>query len=946
MKMKYIKWLDELDLRDIPLVGGKTASIGEMYKNLKSKGIAVPFGFAITAEAYWRFMDSIGLREELKNFLTAHKLEKEVLIKKGQQLREQIRQSQLPSDMEEEIGLAYQKIKELFGADISLAVRSSATAEDLPTASFAGQQESYLHIRSQSELMEKCVECFASLFTDRSVSYRQDQHIKENGLALSICVQLMIRSDLASSGVAFTVDTESGFKDAVVINAAWGLGENIVKGVVNPDEYIVHKPTLQKGFRPVIGKKIGWKEFKLVYNPSGASAVINLPTTANEQKTACLSDNEILHLAKMALDIEEYYTHLNGYYSPMDIEWAKDGPSGVIYILQARLETVHSQFKGNEKEEYILKEKGVEILKGESIGQKIGQGKVKIIKSLEDLHAFHQGDVLVAEKTEPDWEPFLKKASAIITDRGGRTCHAAIVSRELNIPAIVGTVTATQLLKNEEEVTVACHQGREGIVYKGLLPFEIKKISLELHQRPKTKIMMNVANPDMAFQDSLIPNDGVGLLRMEFIIGSLIKIHPLALIHFIGLKDESLKIKIEELTQEAPDKEDYFVDTLARGIAMITAAFYPKEVIVRLSDFKTDEYRHLLGGESFEPEEDNPMIGLRGASRYYDPQFRQAFELECRAIKMVREKMGLTNLKLMVPFCRTLGEAKKVISELKLNGLSRKDTDLELYMMCEIPSNALLAEEFAHLFDGFSIGSNDLTQLALGVDRNNEKLANLFSENDPAVLKLIEMAIAGAHKKGKKIGLCGQRPSDDASFAKFLVSQHIDSISINPDAVLKVSESVLEFEQEENLMDKVRDIMTKNPVYCLPDANLEFAAKQMLEHDCGEIPVVDNERDLNPIGVITDRDICCRTVAIGKNPLELKVRDFMTSPAKFISVDTTVKSCCELMEANKIRRVPVVDHNGRICGMVSVADIANKLDESLTSEVVKKVSIPGKERAA
>ncbi|MGZ3808322.1 MAG: phosphoenolpyruvate synthase, partial [Bacteriovorax sp.] len=675
----------------------------------------------------------------------------------------------------------------------------SATAEDLPDASFAGQQESYLNVRNEKELLEKCVQCFSSLYTERAISYRQDKNISQIRIALSICVQVMVRSDLASSGVLFTIDTETGFKEAVVINASWGLGENIVKGIVNPDDYIVFKPLLQKNFRPILQKKCGGKEYKLIYQKEGGTqseSVKNVPCSDEEKNSFCLSDDEILTLSKWGVAIEDHYSKLKGKKTPMDIEWAKDGVTGKLFILQARPETVHSLEQNLGVEFYTLKAPGKVLLTGDSVGNLIGQGKVRIVRTQEELKEFKQGEVLVAEKTEPDWEPYLKKSAAIITDRGGRTCHAAIVSRELGIPAAVGTKNATELLKTGQEVTVACNSGSLGFIYEGILPFEHTIVTIKDLSRPKTNIMMNIANPTIAFKSSLIPNDGVGLLRMEFIIGNTIKIHPMALVHFDQIKDAELKTKIEKESTQKKNKSDFFVDRLAQGISMIAAAFYPKKVIVRFSDFKSDEYKGLIGGDLFEFSEENPMIGFRGASRYYHEAYREAFALECLAIKKVREVMGLDNLLVMIPFCRTVEEGTKVLKEMEKSGLVKGERGLEVYVMCEIPSNAILASEFAETFDGFSIGSNDLTQLTLGVDRNSSLLSSLFSEDDPAVRKMIEMAIAGCHSKGKKIGLCGQKPSDDPEFAKFLVKNHIDSISLNPDAVFKVTEVVKEMERQ------------------------------------------------------------------------------------------------------------------------------------------------------
>ncbi|HAZ12731.1 MAG: phosphoenolpyruvate synthase [Bdellovibrionales bacterium GWA2_49_15] len=789
--MKYIKWFDEVSHKDLALVGGKIASLGEMVQQFRAKEIKIPNGFAITTHAYQHYIKENRLAQVIVDLLGSSKhLNKEVLAERSEKIRSALMNGKLPPDLESEILEGFRQLKDKEGAHISVAVRSSATAEDLPDASFAGQQESYLNIRTETDLLEKCRYCFASLYTDRAVSYRQDKNISQTQISLSVCIQMMVRSDLASSGVLFTLETESGFKDAILINASWGLGENIVKGIVNPDEYVVFKPTLREGRRALLNKKRGGKEFKLIYDRAAGKSLRNVATTVKEQTEYCLSDEEILKLSHQSLIIEDHYSHLKGAPVPMDIEWGKDGITGELYILQARPETVHSQAKGAFLDLYTLKGTGPTLLTGDSIGQKVGQGKVRIIHSLNDLLAFQQGEVLVSEKTEPDWEPYMKKSAAIITDKGGRTCHAAIVGRELGIPAIVGTVKGTSLLKTGQEVTVSCISGDEGFVYEGLIPYEHKTLAVDKIPRPKTKIMLNIANPHTAFKTSFLPNDGVGLARMEFIINNTIKIHPMALIHFDVISKTEVGAKIEKITAGYEDKKQFFVDQLASGIATITAAFYPKDVIVRLSDFKSNEYAHLLGGEVFEEKEENPMIGFRGAARYYHERFAQAFSLECLALQKVRAEMGLTNLKVMVPFCRTVDEGKRVLQEMRKYGLEQHQKGLEVYVMCEIPSNAILAEQFAEIFDGFSIGSNDLTQLTLGVDRDSEILSYLFDENDPAVLQMIQMAIKGAHKKGKKIGLCGQRPSDDPTFARFLIEQGIDSISLNSDAVLKITEVV------------------------------------------------------------------------------------------------------------------------------------------------------------
>jgi pyruvate,water dikinase len=814
--MEFIKRFNQISLKDIANVGGKTASLGEMFNEFSQKDINIPNGFAITSQAYFHFIKDNNLEDLIIDlFKDSKNLSKEVLSLRAEKIRMSMINATIPKNLQEDIIKAYRKLKSEATGNLSVAVRSSATAEDLPEASFAGQQESYLNIYTEAELIEKCRYCFASLYTERAVSYRQDQNIPQSKIALSICVQKMVRSDLASSGVIFTLETESGFEDTIIINSSWGLGENIVKGVVNPDEYIVFKPTMKKGYRPILKKIIGGKEFKMIYNKSSGETVKNIPTSKKEKEAICLTDDEILKLSEWAIIIEEHYSKLKNSHCPMDIEWGKDGLTNELYILQARPETVHSQLNKSKIDVYKLNANAKVLLTGNSVGHRIGQGKVRVIHSSEDLKKFQEGEVLVAEKTEPDWEPYLKASAAIITDRGGRTCHAAIVSRELQIPAVVGTLEGTKKLLTGQEVTVSCINGDKCFVYEGLVPFEHEEIYIDNLQKTHTKMMMNIANPSAAFKSSFIPNDGVGLARMEFIINNTIKIHPMALISPEKINNKQALKEIEQLTVGYSDKKNYFVDNLASGISIITAAFYPKDVIIRLSDFKSNEYQHLLGGESFEMVEENPMIGFRGAFRYYHERYKEAFALECQAILKVREEMGLKNLKIMVPFCRTLTEAKKIIEELAIHGLDRKLSNLEIYMMCEIPSNAILAEEFSEIFDGLSIGSNDLTQLTLGVDRDSEILSPLFNEDDPAVLKMIELAIDGAHKKGIKIGLCGQRASDDPEFARFLVNLNIDSISLNPDALMEVTQVVRDIESEEieNFLLKEKLIYNDSPLY-------------------------------------------------------------------------------------------------------------------------------------
>ena len=784
----FTKRFDEIGIADIPLVGGKNASLGEMRRALTQKGVPVPDGFATTSTAYWHFLDETGLRSVIENAFTGlevrdiHSLQERSAI-----IREAILTAELPRDLEPEIRNAYRRLCAGNGS-LSVAVRSSATAEDLPEASFAGAQETFLNVVGEEALLKACLRCYASLFTERAISYRADKGYPQTKVALSIGVQRMVRSDVGTAGVIFTIDTESGFRDAVLINAAYGLGENIVKGSVNPDEYCVFKPTLRAGFRPILQKIIGSKEVKMIYE-TGAAAVKNVPVSQADRTRFALDDDDILQLARWACLIEEHYR------KPMDVEWAKDGITGEMFIVQARPETVQSRKDTNVLEVYELQGKGKALLSGRSVGGKIASGPVRVIKSTESLDEFQNGEVLVAEKTDPDWEPVMKKAAAIITDRGGRTCHAAIVSRELGVPAIVGTEHGTKSLRDGQIVTVFCAGGDKGVVYEGAVPFQVQRTDLKEIGRPRTQIMMNVANPENAFALSFIPNDGVGLAREEFIITSYIKAHPLALIDYARIEDATVRAEIDALTFGYEDKAQFFVDKLAQGVAMIAAAFYPKDVILRLSDFKTNEYANLVGGRAYEPVEENPMLGFRGASRYYNPRYQAGFALECRAVRKVRDEMGLKNLKLMIPFCRTVEEGRLVQEEMANYGLRRGEDGLELYVMCEIPSNVLLAEEFAEIFDGFSIGSNDLTQLILGVDRDSEIVAPIFDERNPAVKKMIAAVIAVCRRKGRKIGICGQAPSDYPEFAQFLVEQGIDSISLNPDSVLKTTLAILETER-------------------------------------------------------------------------------------------------------------------------------------------------------
>ncbi|MBD2681754.1 MULTISPECIES: phosphoenolpyruvate synthase [Nostoc] len=778
--------LEKVGIADIPIVGGKNASLGEMIQQLKSKGVKVPTGFATTAEAYRYFVEAAGLEAQLRLVFADLDVEDvNNLRQRGKQARSLMLQTPFPQELEQAIAKAYQDLCEQYGADTDVAVRSSATAEDLPDASFAGQQETYLNVHGLQGVLQACHKCFASIFTDRAISYRQLKGFDHFSIALSVGVQKMVRSDLAASGVMFSIDTETGFKDAALITAAYGLGENVVQGAVNPDEYLVFKPTLKQGYHPILKKRLGTKEIKMVYDLGGSKMTKNIPVAASDRTAFALNDDEILQLAYWAYLIEEHYSKVRGVYTPMDIEWAKDGITNELFIVQARPETVQSQKTKNVLRNYYLQEKAEVLVTGRSVGEAIGQGKARVILDVHHLEEFQPGEVLVTNRTDPDWEPIMRKASAIVTNSGGRTCHAAIIAREMGIPAIVGCGNATTVIKTGQEITVSCAEGETGKVYAGLLPYEVQEIPLEKLPRTRTKIMMNVGNPEEAFGYSAIPNDGVGLARMEFIIANQIKVHPLALIHFNELKDELAKYKIAELTAQYEDKAQFFVDQLTQGIGTIAAAFYPKPVIVRLSDFKSNEYANLLGGKQFEPQEENPMIGWRGASRYYDERYREGFALECRAMKKVREEMGLTNVILMVPFCRTPAEGRRVLAEMAKHGLVRKENGLQVYVMCELPSNVQLAEQFCEVFDGFSIGSNDLTQLTLGLDRDSELVAHLFDERDDAVKGMIAKAISTVKQCDCKIGICGQAPSDYPEFARFLVEQGIDSISLNPDSVLK-----------------------------------------------------------------------------------------------------------------------------------------------------------------
>jgi pyruvate,water dikinase len=791
-----VRWFSDIGIGDLADVGGKNASLGEMYRQLTPTGVAVPNGFATTAGAYREFLRATALDRTLEDILAGlDTRDLAELRARGLRARQAILAAPLPAALEQAITEAYDRLGGPRAAPVDVAVRSSATAEDLPDASFAGQQETYLNVQGHRALLESCKRCYASLFTDRAISYRAEKGFDHTKVALSIGVQRMVRSDLAAAGVMFTIDTESGFRDVVLINAAYGLGENVVQGSVNPDEFYVFKPTLKTGRRPILRKRLGNKEFKLVYDLGGGRMVKNIPVAPEDRTRFALTDDEILTLARWGCEIEDHYAKLKGGECPMDIEWAKDGLTGQLFIVQARPETVESRKPHDVVESYHLTAPGKPLVTGRSVGDKIASGPVRVIKSAQFLQQFQAGEVLVTDKTDPDWEPIMKRAAAIVTNRGGRTCHAAIVSRELGLAAVVGTERGTELLHDGQLVTVSCAEGDAGVVYEGQLAFEVERTDLHALPRPRTKVMLNVGNPEDAFALSLIPNDGVGLAREEFIISDYIKIHPLALLDYDHLADAQAKAEIARLTAGYADKPQFFVDKLAEGVAMIAAAFYPKDVIVRMSDFKSNEYANLIGGRPYEPVEENPMIGFRGASRYYDPRYRAGFALECRAMKKVRDEMGLTNVKLMIPFCRTVAEGRAVTAEMATHGLARGQDGLELYVMCEIPSNVILAKEFAEIFDGFSIGSNDLTQLTLGVDRDSAIVAHIFDERNEAVTTLIASVIAAAHAAGRKVGICGQAPSDYPEFARFLVEQGIDSISLNPDAVMKTTVTILDAER-------------------------------------------------------------------------------------------------------------------------------------------------------
>ncbi|MDY0147120.1 MAG: phosphoenolpyruvate synthase [Halothiobacillus sp.] len=789
-EFKYIRFFNELGIDDVPLVGGKNASLGEMYRKLSPAGVRIPNGFAITAEAYRYMLDSANAWPALHDALDALNPEDvDDLARRGKRAREIVYGAGLPDDLAKEIIAAYRKLQEEYGEDVGLAVRSSATAEDLPTASFAGQQDTFLNVRGEQSLLDACRRDFASLFTDRAIHYRVDQGFDHFKIGLSIGVMKMVRSDLSASGVMFSLDTESGFRDVVFITGSYGLGENIVQGAVDPDEFYVHKPTFAAGHRAVLRRNMGGKAIKMIYMAGDArNTTRNVPTPADDRGRFCIDDADVLELAEYAIAIESHYGH------PMDMEWAKDGLDGKIYIVQARPETVASQRRVNLLESYALDGQGAVIITGRSVGERIATGTAHVIRDVEHLGEFKPGEVLIADTTTPDWEPVMKTAAAIVTNRGGRTCHAAIIARELGIPAVVGAGEATTKIPNGATVTVSCAEGDTGRIYKGAVPFHVDTTEVGDIPRPATQIMINLGNPDLAFKTSFLPNDGVGLARMEFIINESIKAHPLALLHPEKVSSAADRAAIARLTSGYANGEAYFIERLSEGVGTIAAAFWPKPVVVRMSDFKSNEYASLLGGSDFEPDEANPMIGFRGAARYAHPAYEEGFRLECLAMKRVREVMGLTNVILMLPFVRRVKEADDVLAKMAEFGLKRGENGLQIYAMCEIPNNVILIDQFAKRFDGFSIGTNDLTQLTLGVDRDSEMVAFDYDERDDGVKEMIRLAVEGCARNGIHSGLCGQAPSDYPEMAAFLVEIGIESMSLNPDTVVNTTRKVLEIE--------------------------------------------------------------------------------------------------------------------------------------------------------
>jgi pyruvate,water dikinase len=785
----FVRRFDTLTNDDVPLVGGKNASLGEMIGALKDEGIRVPDGFATTADAYWHYLDANGLEAEIRAQLAALSAGEQSLAETGAAIRERIRGGTVPNEMASAVRAAYHALSAGYDADaIDVAARSSATAEDLPEASFAGQQASFLNVRGDEAVLDACTNCFASLFTDRAITYREEQGFDHMEVALSVGLQKMVRADKA--GVMFTIDTESGFPDNAILNAGWGLGETVVKGSINPDQYTVYKPFLEdEALTPIVGKTRGDKAKKIVYAEGDGEPTKTVETTEEERNAFVLSDDEILTLARWGARIEEHYDR------PMDIEWARDGETEALFILQARPETVQSQRAASVLRTYRLQETGERLVTGLSIGQSIAEGEVQLIHSADEIENFEEGGILVTDMTDPDWGPILKKAAGIVTNHGGRTSHAAIVSRELGIPAVIGTGNATETLTDGQEVTLSCVEGTEGDVYEGLLEYDTTELDLGALPETETRIMLNVASPAAALNWWRLPTEGIGLARMEYLVNNVIEVHPMALVAFDQVDDEAARARIEERTQGYDDKTEYFVDHLSRGVGSIAATQYPHPVLVRLSDFKTNEYADLIGGQAFEPREENPMLGWRGASRYYSDEYRDGFALECRALKRVRETMGFTNVVLMIPFCRTPAEADRVLDVMAENGLKRGENGLEVYVMAEIPSNVLQADEFAERFDGFSIGTNDLTQLVLGVGRDAERLSDLFDERNPSVIRMVADLIERAHASDRPVGICGQAPSDHPDFAEVLVEAGIDSISVIPDSVADVIRQVARAEQ-------------------------------------------------------------------------------------------------------------------------------------------------------
>jgi pyruvate,water dikinase len=793
---RYVRWFGDLGIEDVAEVGGKNASLGELYRQLTPLGVNVPNGFAVTADAYRDTLTGAGAWDRLRETLDGlDKTDIADLAQRGRRSREIVYESALPDDVRDQIIEAYHRLESEYGHELSVAIRSSATAEDLPTASFAGQHETFLNVHGSERVLEACRRCFASLFTDRAISYRIDKGFDHLSIGLSVGVMKMVRSDLASSGVLFTLDTESGFRDVVFITGAYGLGENVVQGAVDPDEFYVHKPTYEQGYRAVLRRNLGRKQIRMVYAQGrGGQTTANVPTPDTDRERFCLTDDEVLTLAGYGIAVERHYSEKAGHPMPMDIEWAKDGVDGRLYLVQARPETVASQKEMATLREYRVHPDADPLISGRAVGNSVASGPIRVVKSPEDLAQFRPGEVLVADTTTPDWEPVMKTAAAIVTNRGGRTCHAAIVARELGIAAVVGAEGATETLASESTVSVSCAQGDVGYVYRGELPVEITDIDQTEMPATRTDIMVNLGNPDLAFGMSSLPADGVGLARMEFIISESIRAHPMALLDPEAVEDPAERARIYDMIGGHSDGAEYFVERLAEGVGTIAAAFYPKPVIVRMSDFKTNEYASLIGGRGFEPVEANPMLGFRGASRYAHPAYRDGFALECRAMKRARDDMGMTNIKLMIPFCRRVEEGERVLEVMAQNGLRRGENELEVYVMCEIPNNVVQISAFARIFDGFSIGSNDLTQLVLGVDRDSELVAFDFDERDEGVVEMLRQAIVGAHRSGRHVGICGQGPSDFPDLAERLVEFGIDSMSLNPDTVVHTRQIVADVE--------------------------------------------------------------------------------------------------------------------------------------------------------